>query len=229
MAEAASFVTGAGTPDEPKIFNARKNLENELEFELLKMEKKLDRIGDKASDLLKARVLDARYRYEYVSEALGPDSPAKQAAREAEQAANYEAALQQLTENMKLAKNLQQVMKYVAQASKNTSPLPGLLAETKDTEDILSVLKLTYGDKGNADYARRLAKDILASTNADEVAAAFSKIALEEATKDIQDLEELNKKKSENNARKFVSSYAMRLGEIKSTFIEEAGAATTED
>lgn len=120
-------------------------------------------------------------------------------------------------------------MKYVAQASKNTSPLPGLLAETKDTEDILSVLKLTYGDKGNADYARRLAKDILASTNADEVAAAFSKIALEEATKDIQDLEELNKKKSENNARKFVSSYAMRLGEIKSTFIEEAGAATTED
>jgi hypothetical protein len=50
--------------------------------------------------------LAARYRYEYVSEALGEDSPAKVAAREAELAAQAEAALRQLTESIGRAKDL---------------------------------------------------------------------------------------------------------------------------
>lgn len=44
-------------------------------------------------------------------------------------------------------------MKYVAQASKNTSPLPELLAESKTTDDIKEVLRIV-ADEGNEDLAR---------------------------------------------------------------------------
>jgi len=68
-------------------------LEEELNFDWLKLEKKLERKGDKATDFLKTQVLDAKYRYEFISETLGPQSPAKSAAIEAERAARAEAAL----------------------------------------------------------------------------------------------------------------------------------------
>lgn len=47
-------------------------------------------------------------------------------------------------------------MKYVAQASKNTSPLPDLLAESKTTKDIKDVLALV-ADPENGALARQLA------------------------------------------------------------------------
>jgi len=56
--------------------------------------------------LIKTRTLDAKYRYDYVSDQLGPDSPAKTAAKEAEVAAQAEAALRQLTTYIGKAKDL---------------------------------------------------------------------------------------------------------------------------
>lgn len=61
--------------------------------------------------------------------------------------------MQQLTASIVRAKDLNQVMKYVAQASKNTSPLPDLLAESATTEDMKAVLRI-IGEEGNEDLAR---------------------------------------------------------------------------
>jgi hypothetical protein len=54
MDAARALVNAAGEPDQDAIFNALKNLEEELIFDLNKMDKKLERKGDKASDLLKS-------------------------------------------------------------------------------------------------------------------------------------------------------------------------------
>jgi len=128
-------------------------LEEELASEYAQKQKVAERIGDKAGDLFIARLLDTQYRYDFVSEQLGPQSPAKTAAIEADRAAAAEAALKQLTKSIKKAKDLAQVMKYVGQASKNTSPLPELLAESKTTDDIKEVLRI-IADEGNEDLAR---------------------------------------------------------------------------
>jgi hypothetical protein len=46
-------------------------------------------------------------------------------------------------------------MKYVALASKNTSPLPGLLAEARSSPEIEKVLRIA-ADPENGDLARQL-------------------------------------------------------------------------
>jgi hypothetical protein len=53
-------------------------------------------------------------------------------------------------------------MKYVAQASKNTSPLPDLLKDSRTTDDIKAVLRIV-STEGNEEYALKLARKILAS------------------------------------------------------------------
>jgi hypothetical protein len=67
-------------------------------------------------------------------------------------------------------------MKYVVEASKNTSPLPGLLADAKTTDDMTAVLRMV-ADPANKDLARALAAGILASETAAGVGAVFSLIA----------------------------------------------------
>jgi hypothetical protein len=153
IAEANAETNAAGEPDQDAIFNALKNLEEEYEFEMLKWEKKLDRKGDKAGDVLKTQTLDAQYRFNYLSEQLGPNSPAKFAAKEADIKAAAEAALRQLTASVTRAKDLEGVMKYVAQATKNTSPLPALLANSKTSDDMKAVLRIV-SEEGNEDLAR---------------------------------------------------------------------------
>jgi hypothetical protein len=44
-------------------------------------------------------------------------------------------------------------MKYVAQASKNTSALPDLLKDARTTEDMKSVLRI-ISEEGNEELAR---------------------------------------------------------------------------
>jgi hypothetical protein len=201
-------------------------LEEELASELAQKNKVAERIGDKAGDLFKARLLDAQYRYDFVSEALGDNSPAKAAAKEADRAAAAEAALNQLTKSIKRAKDLNQVMKYVGQASKNTSPLPELLAESKTTEDIKAVLRIV-SEEGNEDLARQLAKEILASTTAEGVGNAFSKIAEAAASAGVQDPEELLNIKLNALAKKFVANADLNLGGVKSAFIKAAREANS--
>jgi hypothetical protein len=64
--EAQAQVNAAGEPDEAKIFNALKNLEEEMAFDMNKWDKKLEKRGDKATDFQKTQALDAKYRYEFV-------------------------------------------------------------------------------------------------------------------------------------------------------------------
>jgi hypothetical protein len=97
--------------------------------------------------------LDAGYRYDYISELLGAESPAKMDSILKAQRAESEAALQQLTKNIVRAKDLQGIMKYVAQATKNTSTLPEVLSEARTSDEMESVLRIIR-EEGNEDLAR---------------------------------------------------------------------------
>jgi len=119
-------------------------------------------------------------------------------------------------------------MKYVAQASKNTSPLPALLVDSNTTDDMKAVLRMV-ADPENADLARALAKAILSSTTAGEVAAAFAAAAEAAASAGVQDPEELLKIKLDAQVNKFVGSAALSLGDVVSTFMNEAGASGSRD
>jgi hypothetical protein len=70
------------------------NYEEELYSAMVNRQKQKEERGDKATDEFIRKVLDAQYRYEYLSEILGPDSPAKQVAKEKDRAAKAEAAIQ---------------------------------------------------------------------------------------------------------------------------------------
>jgi cell pole-organizing protein PopZ len=202
-------------------------LEEEYLFENNKMQALLEKYGDRDGDLFKARVLDAEYRYEYISNTLGPESPAKMDAILKAQRAEAEATLQAMTENIVKAKDLQQVMKYVAQATKNTSKLPGILAEAATSDDMKTVLeKIREKDDEdqyvNLDMARELSKNILASTSADQVADAFNAIFERIATTGKTDPEELLQIKLTSQVGKFVTRAGLRFGEIKAEFITAA-------
>jgi cell pole-organizing protein PopZ len=171
--------------------------------------------------------LDAEYRYKYISDLLGPESPAKMDALLKAQRAEAEATLQQMTENIVKAKNLQQVMKYVAQATKNTSKLPGILGEAATSDDMKQVLeKIREKDDEdqyvNLDMARELSKNILASTSADQVADAFNAIFEKIASAGKTDPEELLQIKLTSQVNKFVTRAGLRFGEIKAEFITAA-------
>jgi hypothetical protein len=95
-------------------------------------------------------------------------------------------------------------MKYLGEATKNTSPLPALLSEARTSEEMDKVLRIIK-EEGNEDIARRLSKAILESNTADDVADAFGKIAEEAASAGVQDPEELLKIKLDSSAKKFVT------------------------
>jgi hypothetical protein len=67
---------------------------------LKKWDKKIERLGEKATDNQTKKSLSALARYNYVSELLGDNSPAKEEKRAAGIKAAAEAALQALTENI---------------------------------------------------------------------------------------------------------------------------------
>lgn len=183
------------------------------------MAKEIEKLGDKAGDEVKSDYFYALNVYNYVSEKLGPNSPAKTAAKALIIQANAEAALQNLTTNIVKAKDLKGVMKYVALASKNTSPLPALLEDARTTDDILSVLRIIKEDK---DLARSLSKTILASTKAEEVANAFADIAEKAATAGIEDPELILFAKLDSQVKKFVMNADLQLSDVKSIFNREA-------
>lgn len=119
-------------------------------------------------------------------------------------------------------------MKYVAEASKNTSPLPDLLAESSSTDEITRVLRIV-AEEGNEDYARQLAQAILASETAEGVNNAFASIAEQAESAGVQDPEELLRIKLNSTASRFVGEVGMRLGAIKKTFNDESTRATSRD
>jgi uncharacterized Ntn-hydrolase superfamily protein len=69
-----------GYSNETKKFDALKNLEDDLEFDMISFQKQKEsreKNGQEITDKFVKKVLKAQYKYEYVSETLGPDSPAK--------------------------------------------------------------------------------------------------------------------------------------------------------
>jgi hypothetical protein len=115
-------------------------------------------------------------------------------------------------------------MKYVAQASKNTSVLPDKLKDVRTSDDMKAVLRIVAEKE---DFARQLAKGILGSTDAAGVNNAFAAIAEAAATAGVQDPEELLRIKLDQQVRKYVGEAILRIGDIKSTFKTAANAATS--
>jgi hypothetical protein len=105
------------------------------------------------TDEERIEVIEAKYLYEWVSEQLGPESPAKMAKLLKEQKASATAALIQLTDNIVKAKDLSQIMKYVKQATKGTSVLPDILKDTVLTDEMKQVLE-EIKKEGNAEFAK---------------------------------------------------------------------------
>jgi hypothetical protein len=69
-----------GYSNETKKFDAFKNLEDDLEFDMITFQKKKEekeKNGQNITDKFIKKVLAAQYKYEYVSEVLGENSPAK--------------------------------------------------------------------------------------------------------------------------------------------------------
>jgi hypothetical protein len=199
-------------------------LESDLLDDMKKWKTKLDRRGDRATDRQKKEFFDAKNRYEFVSEKLGDNSPYKEQQRADAIKAAAEAALQSLSENIGGAKDLQDVMKLVATASKNTSTLPNALKESRTSDTMKAVLRIVESDKN---LARKLAKEILASTNANDVANAFSSIKEIADSAGVQDPEELLKLKLVAMANKFIARADLAIGGIKLTFSDAAEAANS--
>jgi NAD+--asparagine ADP-ribosyltransferase len=93
LAEYKGTTNAAGQPDAEAANAYLRSFEEELLEELDFFKKKMDKKGSRASDRLKGKYFEAKARYEYVSEQLGPDSPFKAAARAVVEKARLEAAL----------------------------------------------------------------------------------------------------------------------------------------
>jgi hypothetical protein len=70
-----------GKPDTEEINRQLIELEESLEFEMNEWNIKLAKLGDNAPDEDKEEYFYAKQVYDYVSKKLGPDSPAKKAAK----------------------------------------------------------------------------------------------------------------------------------------------------
>jgi predicted metalloendopeptidase len=116
----------------------------------------------KATEDNKVAYYSAKLRSDWLSATLGPNSPAKAAAKKRKIKAAYKAALNELTRELKEAKDLQDVLAQIDKATKGSSTLPALLAETTTTEDMAAVLEIVKDDK---DMAKLLAAKLLNATN----------------------------------------------------------------
>lgn len=150
----------AGRPDQAAANALLATFEDDLQFEMEALAKKMEDKGDKAKDSLKRSYYAAVARYQWVSKELGDNSPAKAAKRAAAVAAAAEAALRALTGLIAEAKDVKDVLAAITEASEGTSPLPALLAKLRSNDAMKSVLKVVADDKK---LARKLAKKLLAA------------------------------------------------------------------
>ena len=110
----------------------------------------------KANDDTKKAYYDALSRYEFISNELGANSPAKAAAKARTVKAAAEAALQDLAASLGRAKDLKDVVKFIEVASKGTSPLPALLGEARTDDSMKEVLDIASEDKKMAKLLAQL-------------------------------------------------------------------------
>lgn len=179
----------------------------------------------KPSDDTKQAYYDALKIYEFISAELGPNSPAKaaEAARKVEAAAK--AALQELTASLSKATTLQDVVRFIAKASKNTSPLPELLGEARTDEGMQEVLAIVAEDYKMAEL---LATELLAAQTEDAAASAFAKVREASVTAGTDDPEVIMRAKLDSVVARYVMGGEMAMASIKDQFNKDAAAATTE-
>jgi len=178
----------------------------------------------KANDDTKKAYYDALSRYEFISNELGANSPAKAAAKARTVKAAAEAALQDLAASLGRAKDLKDVVKFIEVASKGTSPLPALLGEARTDDSMKEVLDIVSEDKK---MAKLLAQLLLAATSEDQAAGAFAEVHQASVMQGTNDPEVLMKAKLDGTVARYVMQGELAMSKIKDAFNRQADAATT--
>lgn len=127
---------------------------------------------------------------------------------------------------MKNAKNLDDVMTFLDQATKGTSTLPEAMSETRTSELMESVLR-TVAD--NQNLRKKLSNKILEAKTPTDVADAFTAIREEADLLGVQDPEVKLKIKLDSIAKGFINKAGITIGEIKREFNQAANAAKSEE
>ena len=197
-------------------------LEDDAQFDLAIAQKKVEK---KPSDKTKAAYYDALETYEFLSAELGDSSPAKVAAKARKVEAAAKAALQELAASLAKAVTLQDVVKYIAKASKNTSPLPALLGESRTDEGMTEVLAIVAEDPKMAEL---LATALLAAETEDAAAMAFASVREAAATAGTDDPEVLMRAKLDSAVARYVMGGELAMSKIKDVFNQAAAAATSD-
>jgi hypothetical protein len=116
-------------------------------------------------------------------------------------------------------------MAFVATASKNTSPLPGLLGEARTDEGVQEVLGIAAEDPK---MAKLLAQGLLEAETEDEAAAAFAAVKEASVTAGTDDPEVIMRARLDSVVARFVMGGELAMASIKDQFNRDAAAATTE-
>jgi hypothetical protein len=178
----------------------------------------------RANDETKKAYYDALKIYEFLDKELGPNSPAKAAGKIAATKAAKEAALQDLAGKLGRAKNIQDVVSFIKDASKNTSPLPDLMGQSRTDDTMLEVFNLVSEDKK---LAKKLAEKLLAAKTESDAAAAFADIRQESVTQGTDDPEVIMRAKLDGLVAKYVMGGELAMAAIKDQFNKNASGAQT--
>jgi hypothetical protein len=152
----SNLTNAAGEVDEERVFNALADLETEAKTKYDKKQKNLDKLRKDPTDKQLKDLYFKRNMYNFISETLGPNSPAKVKKAETDRKAKYEATLRELTKTIGKARTLDEVMDALRYASKGSSELPDKLVGSK-TDDTTKFVLENLEKEEFAELARSLA------------------------------------------------------------------------
>lgn len=124
-----------------------------------------------ATDKNKQAFYEAKALYDFVSEAAGPNSPAKRAEKVRKIKAAEARAAEEVATFISNGKSTEEVADALIAATKGNSEVSGILKEARNNEDMSNVLKLAEKDEK---LAVQLATQLLKAKKAEDVGDAFA-------------------------------------------------------
>lgn len=222
IADFKAWATGGDAAREEEGKLLLKSLEEDAEAEVDSLKAKMDK---RPTEENKKNYYDALKIYEFIGAELGDSSPAKAAAKARAIQAAAKAAVNTLADRLGEAKSVQDVVRFIKDASKNTSPLPELMGEARTDDTMKDVLGYVADDKK---LAKQLAKALLDAKTEAEAAAAFAEIWEANATQGTEDPEVIMRAKLSTLIKKYVMGGELAIAKIKDQFNKNAQAAQTE-
>jgi hypothetical protein len=106
----SNLKNAAGEIDADRVFNALADMESEAWTKYDKKQKKIDKMRKDPTDKQLKDLYFKRNLFNFISETLGPNSPAKTRAAETDRKAKYEATLREFTKTIGKSRTLDEVM-----------------------------------------------------------------------------------------------------------------------